>query len=537
VNHELQICLRCNAMIPRGKKACPKCHMTFEPVVGPDHFINNRFPIDDGLYLLDGTLIGERYQIAGFLGKGRHGKVYLANDLLHSRQVVLKIKVVVPGEYDSRALPNENHPFQRIEDTSHVIRIFDSRFVPWEGAKLMVVSMEHADGGTFRAWLKSHQDKPKIRATTGLEVFKQACKGFAALHQADIVHCNVTPENLLFVNGRLKVTDYFPVTIRTVKMEDNGNFNINFESLPGRPVYMSPEQFIASDPEKIDKRSDIYSLGMILFELLDPKGQPPFSGNYARLRELHLEVRPSIDPGVDEELKAIISRCLAKDPGRRYQAVDDLIADLTVTPHKGSASTQSQETVDNHKLTSLEGLWDRARHCYTQGDFKETAVILDEILSVEPTYDSARELKTELQHRFVQAQKIYHEITLNIEINLDAAPALLKEAATLYPNHPEGYEIQTKLEYRLSCYRRAMEEGSHALQRAHLETALAWFRSAFEMNPGDQSLKSLIGPLTEIEMLRKQINLALQQGDLDRARYLAHLIDIETEEILPNLSS
>jgi len=246
-------------------------------------------------------------------------------------------------------------------------------------------------------------------------------------------------------------------------------------------------------------------------------------------------VPPSIDPRVDEELKAIINRCLAKDPGRRYQAVDDLIADLTVTLHKGSDSTQSQETLDNLNLTSLEDLWERVRHCYTQGDFKKTSGLLEEVLGVEPNHDSARELKTELQLRFVQAQKIYHEISMNLENNLDATPALLKEAATLYPNHPDGYETQTKMKYRLNCYRRAMEEGSHALQRSQWETALTWFRSAFEMNPGDHNLRSLIEPLTEIETLRKQINLALQQGDLDQARYLAHIVDIETET-LSNLS-
>lgn len=528
MSRELQICLRCRAIISKRDKVCPQCHMACEPIVDHDYFLNSRLPSDEGLYLLDGTVIDERYQIESLIGKGCHGKVYLASDLLQASQVVLKINMVDPNNDDLKKFSNEHHPHQRIQDTSHVIQIFDLQILKWEGATLMVVSMEYANGGTFRTWLNSHQNNPKLRATTGLEVFRKICKGFAALHQADIIHGNVKPENLMFVDNCIKVTDYLQMGCRIEKVRGTENTD-NYSGSPrGAPIYMSPEQFIASGPEKIDMRSDIYSLGVILFELVDPHGRPPFYGSSSQLQELHLEALPSIEPGVDENLKTAINHCLAKNPDLRYHSVDELLSDLNETPQGKSASGQDPKT-DN--TSSPEGLWASACHFFGQGYFKKATGIVEEILKIAPNHHPAKGLKTELQLRFAQAQRVYGEIALNLENNLDAAASLLKEAASLYPNHPAGYDIQSKLAYRLSYYRHAMEEGCLALKKHRWDTALAWFRSALETHPGDHNLASLTEQLAKVEALRKGINSALRKGDLNRARYLARLVDIETEEL------
>jgi serine/threonine-protein kinase len=505
-------------------------------MVGLDHYINSQFPIEDGLYLIDGTIIGERYQISGFIGKGYHWKVYSAIDLHRTKKVALKIKLIDAGEYENDTLSSFNHHYKRIENTSHVIQIFDSQLVPWQGTKLMVVSMELADGGTFEDWLKSYRNKYQTRMTIGLDLFIQACEGFSALHQADIIPQIVAPKNLLLVNQGIKVTDYLTFITEPSILCGNGAVTNKFTKSPLVPIYMSPEQFVASDPADIDERSNVYSLGIILFELLDPQGQSPFSGSYDRLREMHIEGLPVVSPDMDEKFLNIISRCLVKDPADRYQTANELIAELNVILDQGSDSNQLGETVDSHKSSSVNDLWEQARECYTMGDFIKTTAIIEEVLVVEPNHSPALGLKSELHERFIQTQSIYNEVALNIDRDLETATGLLEKAVNLYPNHPAGYEVQTKLSYRLSIYRRSMEEGYDALKRADWETALAWFQNAIEMNPGEINLISLTDRLSEIVALRKQIKSALQQGDINRAQHLAYLVDIETENLPTELS-
>ena len=533
MNNEMKICSRCNTIAPMANDTCTECHIPLGTMVGLDHFIDNQFPTEDGLYLIDGTIIGERYQISGFIGKGHRWKIYSANDLHQSKQVALKIKTIGAGIDENYTISSLRHHYPKIEDTSHVIQIFDFQLVPWQGAILMVVSMEIADGGTFEEWLKSHRNNHQTRLTVGLDLFTQACEGFSALHQAGIIPQIVMPENLWLVNQRIKVTDYLPFTTEPTVFNEKEDINTRF----GAPTYMSPEQFFASGSAHIDKRSNVYSLGIILFELIEPQGVPPFSGTYDRLREMHIKMLLAVSPGVNKKLQNIIYRCLEKDPARRYQTVDKLIADIKTIADNGPDLVQLGEKVGNHESNKLKKLWEKARQCYTMGDFKKTTAIIKEILVAEPNHGPALELKAKLHDRFIQVQKIYNEISLNIDKDLNAATGLLEDAVNLYPNHPAGYEVQTRLSYRLSSYRRAMEEGYDALKKADWERALAWFKNAFDMNPGEINLISLTDRLSEIVALRKQIKSALQQGDINRAQHLAYLVDMETENLPTNCHS
>ena len=97
MNNEMKICLRCNTIAPMANDTCTQCHIPLGTMVGLDHFIDNQFPTQDGLYMIDGTIIGERYQISGFIGKGHRWKIYSAKDLHQSKPVALKIKTVGAG--------------------------------------------------------------------------------------------------------------------------------------------------------------------------------------------------------------------------------------------------------------------------------------------------------------------------------------------------------------------------------------------------------------------------------------------------------
>src|SRR5690606_3647931 len=139
---------------------------------------------------------------------------------------------------------------------------------------------------------------------------QQACLGLEALDKSGLVHLAVTPENLLIASENLKVggLEYCA--------DKNAAPNNLHEKVENIAVYLAPERF--NSPGHCDVRSTIYSLGVILFELLHPEWQTPFQGPPDRLAMLHREApRPQL-PGIPENIQATIYRCLEKDPGCRY---------------------------------------------------------------------------------------------------------------------------------------------------------------------------------------------------------------------------
>jgi serine/threonine protein kinase len=418
-----------------------------------------------------------------------------------------------------------------IMDYSNVIRVYDFHLVPWEGSVLVFQSMEYAGGGTFRKWLAEHKADVETRRKTGLKFFKQACAGVRSIHQTGAFMLDLKPDNLLFCGDVIKVSDFgtakFSETIggRPIHLPDNGAPAL------GTAEYMSPEQFLAPHPDDIDLRSDIYSLGIILYELLHPKCHPPFDGSYQRLQKLHVQLRAPSLPQTAEKNGHIVARCLEKDPSERYQTVDELIAALEgeSPPEIGmkkSFKTKKEQTTDIIRKT-----WENASRCYAKGKFNEAADLVDEILSAKSDHAQARRLKEELANRFAQAEGFYREISTISEGSLTEPIELLEEAISIYPDHPSGPLVQAKLAVRVRQYCIAMEEGLNALQKEHWETALAWYHKAFQLHPETPYLSQLIESLTQIKNYRIEMDAAIRQGNLDTALSLARLVDVRVEEM------
>jgi serine/threonine protein kinase len=489
-------------------------------------------PGDEGVNLIKGVTLINRFQIKCLLGKGRFGATYLAQDALRSAEVALKV-VDLGHSGENLAVLHFQHEMtvnDRILDYSHVIQVFDFHLVLWEETMLLLQSMEYANKGTFRKWLAEHKEDFETRRKLGLKFFKQACYGVCSFHNY-ITHLDLKPENLLFCDDVLKVSDFGTAKLAE-PIENSAKLLPEISSLKtGTPVYMSPEQFLVSHPDDLDARSDLYSLGVILYEMLHPKGHPPFNGSYNQLRELHLKAPVPLLPEFGEKYSRIITRCLEKDPANRYQAIDDLV-DAFEEKRIHKHSLQDSNKVEDKKPSDLlEKIWEKASHCYTHGSFKEAAALSNEVLNIQPDHTQARRLNEELSDRFARAEQFYQEISLNLEGDLSILIKLLEEAIAIYPNHPSGHLIQTKIAARARQFRKAMEKGLIALQEENWETALNWYHKAFQLNPATQHLSQLIESLNQVVDTRRKMEAALQERKFDTALYLAHLVDIHVDEM------
>ena len=263
---------------------------------------------------IGGPPLAGRYTLKSSLGMGGFAAVFLARDDIRKEDVALKVAEAGPcdPEIARLVLEHESRVYSRISDHQHVLAVHDLHYVPWRDTGLLLLSMEHADGGSFRKWLIQHKDDHQTRLSEGLEYFKQMCYGVAAVHRASAVHLDLKPDNFLFVRGILKVSDFGAARcLQTIRLSSSMPSRI---ALPwqGTLAYMAPELLVAAHPEDVDERADVYALGCIAFEIFHPQCHPPFGGTDDDIRERHLRFTPPPLVGVSEHLARVVARCLEK---------------------------------------------------------------------------------------------------------------------------------------------------------------------------------------------------------------------------------
>jgi serine/threonine protein kinase len=287
------------------------------------------------LALPGSTQLGS-YQIIHELGRGGMGEVYLAQDQKLKRRVALKL---LPARFthdperlhrfrqEARAASALNHP--------NIVTLFD--IGEQEGRHFMAT--EFVEGQTLRAALRH----TRFAAPQALDIVIQAASALEAAHQAGIVHRDVKPENIMLrPDGYVKVLDFGLAKLTEPSSADNGEVGeaatrasdlpASFETRTGVVLgtvnYMSPEQ---ARGVKVDARTDIFSLGIVLYELLT--GERPFVGatpNHVLVAILDHEPRPLANylPQTPPGLQGLLSRTLAKERDERYPSCKELLADL-----------------------------------------------------------------------------------------------------------------------------------------------------------------------------------------------------------------
>ena len=267
--------------------------------------MNPKFPVVD-----------TRFGILAWAGGGGMGNVYRVKDRESGEIIAIK---VLKDEFAENPLMIERLKrevnLSRRVTHRNVCRVHDFH----RASDVYYISMEFVDGNSLRQALMI---SGAFTVKKGIEVVRQICEGLREAHRQEIIHRDLKPENIMIVGGTVKIMDFGIARHREGSHHTVGAI--------GTFAYMSPEQV---DDKPLDPRSDIYSLGLILYEMLT--GQVAFSGGSplsAAVKRLN-EVPPAprtIDPTIPEDVDRLIMKCLERDPKARYQSVDELISALPV---------------------------------------------------------------------------------------------------------------------------------------------------------------------------------------------------------------
>jgi serine/threonine-protein kinase len=284
--------------------------------------------IESAAGVREGDVLAGKYRVERVLGVGGMGVVVSA---VHTHlDTKVAIKFLLPEMLASRdavvRFAKEARAAVKIT-SEHVARVFDVGVLD-NGAPYMV--MEFLEGEDLSHWVKQRGPLPVEQAA---EFVLQACVAVADAHHLGIVHRDLKPANLFCVrrsDGQLiiKVLD-FGIS-KTISKSASGPVSVTQTSaLMGSPLYMSPEQMRSA--KNVDAQTDIWSLGVILFELLT--GQTPFDGDTLSLVAIRVATESApplrtLRPDAPADLEAVIGRCLEKDPKARYADIGDLAAAL-----------------------------------------------------------------------------------------------------------------------------------------------------------------------------------------------------------------
>src|SRR6184192_1431204 len=263
------------------------------------------------------TALADRYTIERELGRGGMATVYLAQDRKHHRQVAIK---VLKPELAAALGPER---FLREIDTAarlnhpHILPLHDSG----EAEGFLFYVMPYVEGESLRDRLSREKQLPLGDA---LQIAREVADALSYAHSRDVVHRDIKPENILFEAGHAVVSDFGIARAITAA---GGEKLTGTGIAVGTPGYMSPEQGAAS--ARVDERSDIYSLGCVLYEML--AGEPPFTGPSAEsIVRQHLAAPPprvsAMRAAVTPAVEQAIARALAKTPADRF-ATAALFAD------------------------------------------------------------------------------------------------------------------------------------------------------------------------------------------------------------------
>jgi tetratricopeptide (TPR) repeat protein/predicted Ser/Thr protein kinase len=278
--------------------------------------------------LQTGDVLGGRYEILQMLGEGGMGAVYKARDRELDRFVALKlIRPELAANPSILARFKQELLLSREVTHRNVIRIYDLGDA--DGVKF--ITMEFVEGQDLRSLI---QEKKKFPPEEAVELMQQVCRALEAAHTLGIIHRDLKPQNIMRdQTGRILVMDFGLARM----VEGDGMTQTG--ALVGTMEYMSPEQALGKD---LDQRSDLYSMGLILYELLT--GKMPFKAEsaVASLIKRNQEQATPVsdhDQTIPRALSNIVAKCLERDPALRYQTANEFLQDLEVWQGKSAAAT------------------------------------------------------------------------------------------------------------------------------------------------------------------------------------------------------
>ncbi|MBN1311781.1 MAG: serine/threonine protein kinase [Anaerolineae bacterium] len=264
--------------------------------------------------MAENPILNERYRLIEQIGSGGMSVIYKAQDLELGRMVAVKVlrpslvgdpEFLIRFKREAQAAANLSHP--------NIVTVHD---VGQDGPKTHYIVMEYVTGQDLKRLIRS---RGAFEVDAALAIVIEVCKGVGYAHRAGLVHCDVKPQNILVTpDNSIKVTDF------GIARALSGQPSEVEDMVWGSPHYFSPEQAAGEPPTPA---SDVYSIGIVLFELLTD--HLPFTGqDYHDLALAHLKAQPpsilDLNPVLPTELDRVIRKVLSKEPSARYRTADQL---------------------------------------------------------------------------------------------------------------------------------------------------------------------------------------------------------------------
>jgi serine/threonine protein kinase/predicted Zn-dependent protease len=340
-------CPKCNFENPADSKFCKECGTQLllkeEIPVSPTETLET--PKEE---LTTGSIFARRYQIIEVLGKGGMGKVYRALDKKLNEEVALKL-VKPEIASDKKTLERFSNELKIARKIAHknVGRMYELM----EEKGIHFITMEYVPGEDLKSFIKRAGPLSAGKTTF---IAKQVCEGLAEAHELGVVHRDLKPQNIMIdKEGNSRIMDFG--IARSLKAKGITDAGV----MIGTPEYMSPEQV---DAKETDQRSDIYSLGVILYEMVT--GRVPFEGDTPLSVAVKQKTETPEDPRklnsqIPENLSQMILRCMEKDKEKRYQSAAELRSEL-INIEKGIPTTErivpKRKPITSREITVTFGL-------------------------------------------------------------------------------------------------------------------------------------------------------------------------------------
>ncbi len=326
------LCPKCQTDNPPDAKFCNSCGLQFDSM--------DKFPVSHTKTLKTptekltrGSLFANRYEIIDELGKGGMGKVYRVEDTKIKQEIALKlIKPDIAS--DKKTIERFKNELKTTRNIRHknVCGMYDIG----EDKGAHFITMEYVTGGDLRKLIRRTK---QLTVGTAISIAKQICDGLAEAHNLGVVHRDLKPNNIMIDdNGNARIMDFG--IARTLKGKGITGSGV----VIGTPEYMSPEQV---EGKEVDLRSDIYSLGIILYEMLTGRvpfeGDTPFTIGVKHKSEIPKDPK-ELNSQIPDNLSRIILRCLEKDKEKRYENTEELRTELEAI-EKGIPTTEQVSPV------------------------------------------------------------------------------------------------------------------------------------------------------------------------------------------------
>jgi len=309
-------CSKCQSENPDTQSFCGDCgtQLILSDDAQPSFTKTLETPVEE---LTRGTLFAKRYEIIEELGRGGMGKVYRVEDKKISQEIALKL--INPGiAADKQTLERFNNELKTARMVSHrnVCRMYDLG----EDSGIHFITMEYVRGEDLKSMIRM---SGQLGIGTAISISKKICEGLSEAHRLEVIHRDLKPNNIMIdKEGNARIMDFG--IARSLKAKGITGSGI----MIGTPEYMSPEQV---EGKEVDQRSDIYSLGIILYEMLT--GRLPFEGDTPFTIGIKHKSEIPEDPitfnsSIPEDLNRLILRCMEKDKENRFQCAEDVRSEL-----------------------------------------------------------------------------------------------------------------------------------------------------------------------------------------------------------------